>query len=129
MVHHTTHTTTTRTGRRNIFGRRRVVHHQKRHATLGDKISGALMKLKGTLTRRPGQKVRSSRLSRGAPPPKTSLLTRETLGCRNSPHARHRRARLAPPRPRLVNQPFASWSSGTENDLYDMMYGGVHSKG
>lgn len=54
------HTTTSRTGRRNIFGRRRVVHHQKRHASIGDKISGALMRLKGSLTRRPGQKVRST---------------------------------------------------------------------
>jgi len=32
-------------------------HTQKRHATIGDKISGALLKLKGTLTGRPGQKV------------------------------------------------------------------------
>jgi hypothetical protein len=36
-----------------------VVHH-KRHATMGDKVSGAMMKLKGTLTRRPGLKVCSS---------------------------------------------------------------------
>lgn len=57
MTHHTTTTTTTR--RHGFFGRRRtaVVHHQKRHATLGDKVSGALMKLKGTILRRPGVKV------------------------------------------------------------------------
>lgn len=39
------------------------VHHQRRHATLGDKISGALLKLKGTVTGRPGVKVCSSFLS------------------------------------------------------------------
>ena len=45
-THHTTTTTTTR-----------PVHHQKRKATIGDKISGAMLKLKGTITRRPGEKV------------------------------------------------------------------------
>lgn len=48
------HTTTERRG---LF--RRKVHHQKRHATLGDKIAGGLKKLKGTLTRNPAVKVRS----------------------------------------------------------------------
>jgi hypothetical protein len=33
------------------------VHHHKRHVTLGDKISGAIMKLRGSLTNRPGVKV------------------------------------------------------------------------
>jgi hypothetical protein len=33
------------------------VHHQRRRASIGDKVSGALMKLRGTLTRRPGLKV------------------------------------------------------------------------
>lgn len=33
------------------------VHHHKRHVTLGDKISGAMMKLRGSLTHRPGVKV------------------------------------------------------------------------
>lgn len=47
------HTTTERRG---LF--RRKVHHQKRHATLGDKIAGGLKKLKGTLTRNPAVKVR-----------------------------------------------------------------------
>merc|ERR1711977_746808 len=46
--------------------RRAAAHHthtttpvvrQRRHATIGDKISGAMMKLKGSLTRRPGVKV------------------------------------------------------------------------
>jgi hypothetical protein len=33
-------------------------HHQKRRTSIGDKISGALLRLKGTITGRPGQKVR-----------------------------------------------------------------------
>jgi hypothetical protein len=33
------------------------VVHQKRHATFGDKVSGALLKLKGTIMGRPGEKV------------------------------------------------------------------------
>lgn len=57
----TTTTTTTRTtkhhGSRAGVGTTGV-HHQKRHATMGDKVSGALMKLRGSLTRRPGLKVR-----------------------------------------------------------------------
>ncbi|KAK8056932.1 hypothetical protein PG993_002159 [Apiospora rasikravindrae] len=65
--HHTTHTThtTTTTRRRGLFGRKKVVHHQKRHATLGDKISGAMLKLKGSLTRRPGQKAAGTRRMHG----------------------------------------------------------------
>ncbi|ORY68781.1 uncharacterized protein BCR38DRAFT_406678 [Pseudomassariella vexata] len=51
------HTTTTTTTRHGLFGRKKVVHHQKRKATIGDKISGAILKLKGTLTHRPGEKV------------------------------------------------------------------------
>ncbi len=60
MPHHHTATRTTATRRHHgLFSRAQPVHHhQKRHATLGDKVSGALLKLKGTLTRRPGQKVR-----------------------------------------------------------------------
>ena len=55
----------TRTARKSGWGRNRrtahhsttpVVHH-KRHATLGDKISGAMLKLKGSLTHRPAVKV------------------------------------------------------------------------
>lgn len=34
------------------------VHHQKRRPTMKDKISGALLKLKGSLTHRPALKVR-----------------------------------------------------------------------
>jgi len=36
------------------------VHHHRRRPSLGDKVSGGLMKLRGTLTRRPGLKVSSS---------------------------------------------------------------------
>ncbi|KAG6146801.1 hypothetical protein E4U37_000136, partial [Claviceps purpurea] len=59
-THHHTHTTTTTTTtaprRRGLFSRRQPVVHQKRKASLGDKVSGALMKLRGSLTRRPGLK-------------------------------------------------------------------------
>ncbi|KAK0635645.1 hypothetical protein B0T17DRAFT_51103 [Bombardia bombarda] len=41
------------------------VHHQKRHATLGDKISGALLRLKGSLTGRPGVKAAGTRRMHG----------------------------------------------------------------
>lgn len=61
----------TTTQRRGLF--RKKVHHQKRHATLGDKIAGGLKKLKGTLTRNPAVKVRD----RPLPPfllPSSSLL-------------------------------------------------------
>ncbi|KAH7355626.1 hypothetical protein BKA66DRAFT_374642, partial [Pyrenochaeta sp. MPI-SDFR-AT-0127] len=41
------------------------VHHHKRHATMGDKVSGALMKLRGSLTRRPGLKAAGTRRMHG----------------------------------------------------------------
>lgn len=71
----THHTTTTTAPRRGLFGRSKPahhqhtttttrpvhhqapVHHQKRHATFSDKISGAMLKLKGTLRGHPGEKV------------------------------------------------------------------------
>ena len=37
-------------------------HHHRRRPSLGDKVSGAMMKLRGSLTRRPGLKVRSLNL-------------------------------------------------------------------
>ncbi|PBP19479.1 hypothetical protein BUE80_DR009735 [Diplocarpon rosae] len=40
------------------------VHH-KRHVTIGDKISGAIMKLKGSLTGRPGVKAAGTRRMHG----------------------------------------------------------------
>jgi len=58
---HTTGATGTRTTRSSRWGgssrRNEPVVHHKRHASVGDKISGAMMKLKGSLTRRPGVKV------------------------------------------------------------------------
>ncbi|KAI0434319.1 hypothetical protein F5Y09DRAFT_296593 [Xylaria sp. FL1042] len=67
MPHHhaTTRTTTTR-HHHGLFGRSQPVHHhQKRHATLGDKVSGALLKLKGTITHRPGRKAAGTRRMHG----------------------------------------------------------------
>ncbi|KAI0012482.1 hypothetical protein F4779DRAFT_35851 [Xylariaceae sp. FL0662B] len=61
----TTTTTTTTTTRRGLFGRKTHVHHQKRHATIGDKISGAMTRLAGTLTRRPGKKAAGTRRMHG----------------------------------------------------------------
>lgn len=41
-----------------LFSRRAApVRTQRRKTSLGDKISGAMLKLKGSLTHRPGQKV------------------------------------------------------------------------
>ncbi|KAK1987146.1 hypothetical protein LZ30DRAFT_580589 [Colletotrichum cereale] len=69
----TTHTTAARPAKRGgLFSRRRgpvhtaaPVHHQRRKPSMGDKISGAMLKLKGTLTRRPGQKAAGTRRMRG----------------------------------------------------------------
>lgn len=70
----TPRTTTTTRPRRSIFPRRRVhhthhtthtthtthapVHHQKRRPSFKDKVSGALLRMKGSLTHRPAVKVR-----------------------------------------------------------------------
>ncbi|KAK6348193.1 hypothetical protein TWF718_006003 [Orbilia javanica] len=53
--HHHTHATTATV----------PVHHQRRRPGLGDKISGALMRIKGSLTRRPGLKAAGTRRQRG----------------------------------------------------------------
>jgi hypothetical protein len=37
-----------------------TVTHHRRKVSIGDKISGALLKIKGTITGRPGQKVHHS---------------------------------------------------------------------
>ncbi|RPB28374.1 hypothetical protein L211DRAFT_777517 [Terfezia boudieri ATCC MYA-4762] len=37
--------------------RTKPVHHHKRRPSIGDKISGAMLKLKGSLTNRTGRKV------------------------------------------------------------------------
>lgn len=57
MAHRHTTTTTTTTRRRHGLFSRRKVHHQKRKPSIGDKISGAMKKLKGTIMHRPGEKV------------------------------------------------------------------------
>ncbi|KAH8821050.1 hypothetical protein F5884DRAFT_72172 [Xylogone sp. PMI_703] len=41
---------------------------RRRNPTLGDKISGAMLKLKGTLTNRPGKKAAGTRRMRGTQP-------------------------------------------------------------
>ncbi|RYP72873.1 hypothetical protein DL771_003911 [Monosporascus sp. 5C6A] len=41
------------------------IRHQKRHAGIGDKISGAILRLKGTITGRPGQKAAGTRRMHG----------------------------------------------------------------
>ncbi|KAH7148740.1 hypothetical protein EDB81DRAFT_883144 [Dactylonectria macrodidyma] len=67
-----TTTTTTRKPRHSLFGRRApratrapVVHHQQRKPTMKDKVSGALLKLKGSLTHRPAVKAAGTRRMRG----------------------------------------------------------------
>ncbi|RBA13305.1 hypothetical protein FPRO05_13489 [Fusarium proliferatum] len=74
---HTTTTTTTTTTprRRGMFGggaSRRThatatapVHHHQRRPSMKDKVSGALLKRKGSLTRRPGVKAAGTRRMRG----------------------------------------------------------------
>ncbi|KAF9738753.1 hypothetical protein PMIN06_008959 [Paraphaeosphaeria minitans] len=67
----TTTTTTTKTTRTTPSAGRHGAstttahHHHKRHATVGDKVSGALMKLRGSLTRRPGLKAAGTRRMHG----------------------------------------------------------------
>lgn len=66
----TTTTTTTRTTRTTPAHGAHGTHaatgvHHKRHATMGDKVSGALMKLRGSLTRRPGLKAAGTRRMHG----------------------------------------------------------------
>jgi len=41
------------------------VHHHRRRPSMGDKVSGAMMKLRGTLTRRPGLKAAGTRRMHG----------------------------------------------------------------
>ncbi|KAM7209179.1 hypothetical protein V8F20_000517 [Naviculisporaceae sp. PSN 640] len=77
--HHTTVPVTThRKKRAGLFSRRSPrqthhttatpvapVHHHKRKTTMGDKISGALLRIKGSLTGRPGQKAAGTRRMHG----------------------------------------------------------------
>jgi peroxiredoxin len=64
--HTTGHTTARRSrwGGRNTRTAQPVVHH-RRHASIGDKISGAMLKLKGSLTHRPGVKAAGTRRMHG----------------------------------------------------------------
>lgn len=41
------------------------VHHQRRRPSLSDKVSGAILKLKGSITNRPGQKAAGTRRMHG----------------------------------------------------------------
>ncbi|KAH8701467.1 hypothetical protein GQ44DRAFT_764447 [Phaeosphaeriaceae sp. PMI808] len=65
----TTTTTTTKTvrttGGHGHHTTATPVHHHKRKTTMGDKVSGALMKLRGSLTRRPGLKAAGTRRMHG----------------------------------------------------------------
>jgi len=68
--HHSAGTTTT--GRRSRWGRSNRtagtttgVHHHKRRVTFGDKISGAMLRLRGSLTGRPGVKAAGTRRMNG----------------------------------------------------------------
>ncbi|QDS77313.1 hypothetical protein FKW77_004677 [Venturia effusa] len=70
----TTHTTTTTT-RRTPRSKRHVnnfntttgapVQHHRRKVSMGDKVSGAMMRLRGSLTRRPGLKAAGTRRMHG----------------------------------------------------------------
>ncbi|KAJ9199021.1 hypothetical protein DTO021D3_7083 [Paecilomyces variotii] len=40
-------------------------HHHRRRPSIGDRVSGAMLKLKGSLTRRPGVKAAGTRRMRG----------------------------------------------------------------
>ncbi|KAI9731716.1 MAG: hypothetical protein M1834_004505 [Cirrosporium novae-zelandiae] len=42
-----------------------VTHHHRRRPSLGDKVSGAFLKLRGSLTRRPGKKAAGTRRMHG----------------------------------------------------------------
>ncbi|KAH7025991.1 uncharacterized protein B0I36DRAFT_386347 [Microdochium trichocladiopsis] len=81
MPYRTRHTTTTTTRRRGgLFSGSHSkparthrthhttaapVHHHKRKTTLKDKVSGAMLKLKGTLTHRPAQKAAGTKRMHG----------------------------------------------------------------
>ncbi|KAH6674116.1 hypothetical protein B0J14DRAFT_480501 [Halenospora varia] len=68
-AHHTTHAThthNTRSTRSSRWGgNRRVAGTPRRKVSMGDKLSGAMMKLRGSLTRRPGLKAAGTRRMHG----------------------------------------------------------------
>lgn len=55
----TTHTTKTEGHHGNTHHTNGTAHHHHRKPTAGDKISGAMMKVKGSITKKPGVKVSS----------------------------------------------------------------------
>lgn len=63
-----THSTPT-TAKRSRFGRTKAApvatHHHQRKASIGDKMSGAMLKLRGSLTHRPGVKAAGARRMHG----------------------------------------------------------------
>src|SRR5450432_3516229 len=65
--HHNEVVTTATPHRHGYFTRGSVepMHHQKRHATIGDKISGAMTKIKGAVEGRPGVKAAGTRRMHG----------------------------------------------------------------
>ncbi|KAJ3488076.1 hypothetical protein NLG97_g6271 [Lecanicillium saksenae] len=62
--HHHHHAAAAPPKRRGLFSRR-PAHHHKRKTSIGDKISGALLKLRGSLTHRPGVKAAGTRRMHG----------------------------------------------------------------
>ncbi|KAM3072330.1 hypothetical protein ACMFMG_009139 [Clarireedia jacksonii] len=66
-THRRTYETNTTRGRRHAHTHTHAqpVHHHHRKPSLGDKISGAMLKLKGSLTHRPGVKAAGTRRMRG----------------------------------------------------------------
>ncbi|KAJ5726984.1 hypothetical protein N7493_006011 [Penicillium malachiteum] len=56
--------TSHRTNRRH-GGMTTGTHHHKRKVTFGDKVSGAMLKMKGSITRRPGVKAAGTRRMHG----------------------------------------------------------------
>jgi len=87
---HTTTTTTTTRRKGGLFGGHSKparthhttttapVHHHKRKTTLKDKISGAMLKLKGTITHRPAQKAAGTKRMHGTDGRGSRRSTRHT---------------------------------------------------
>ncbi|PSK53105.1 Protein transport protein sec72 [Elsinoe australis] len=62
---HTTRSTGRRSHRTAGTTTAAPAHHHRRRPSLGDKMSGAMMKLRGSLTRRPGLKAAGTRRMHG----------------------------------------------------------------
>ncbi|KAL1304821.1 hypothetical protein AAFC00_003748 [Neodothiora populina] len=63
--HHTASTTTRRSHATTGTTTATPVHHHRRKTSMGDKVSGAMMKVRGSLTRRPGLKAAGTRRMHG----------------------------------------------------------------